>query len=104
MQRAGEVVLADLGVVERPAVVFALPDMHPLSADRHTDVHPVAWEPSRLRGALADPADQGGHLVPGQEGFQALDFAVLHRALWQDDYVDGAGPVSGCGKCPVREI
>src|SRR5215470_16980658 len=78
--------------------------MRPLSTDRHADVHPVTGEPARLCGALADPGDQGGHFVPGQECFQAVDLTVLHRALRQDNDIDGTAVVSGCGKRPVHEI
>jgi len=53
---------------------------------------------------LADPGDQGCRSVPGQERFQAVDLTVLHRALRQDDDIDGTAVVSGCGKCPVHEI
>ncbi len=104
MQHAGQVILADLGVVERPAMVLALPDVRPLSADRHSDVHPVAGEPARLRRVLAHPRDQGGHFVPRQQCFQSVDLTVLHRAFREDHHVDGTGLIPGRGERPVGEI
>jgi hypothetical protein len=68
MKGAGEVVLKYLSFIQRPAVVFVLANVKPLFAGRarqrspffkswiQADVHPVAWELSRLRRALADPS------------------------------------------------
>ena len=104
MQRAAQVVLADLGVIQRPPVVLALADMHPLAAGGHADVHPVARELPRLCRALPDPGDQPGHSVTGQERLQVIDLAVLDRAFWQDDDIDGVGLVPGRGEHPVHQV
>jgi hypothetical protein len=69
---ASQVVLVDLSLVEGPAVVFVLADVKPLFAGfawrstfiqfrANADVHPVAGEPSRLRGALANAGDERRH-------------------------------------------
>jgi hypothetical protein len=49
------------------------------------------------------PGDQSGHSVPGQERLQIIDLAVLHRALRQDDDIDGLDLVLG-DEHPVHEI
>ena len=104
MQRAAQVVLADLSVVKRPAVVLGLADMHPLPADRHADMHPVARElPGLLRG-LADPGDQSGHAVPAQDCLQVIDLVAVYRAFRQDDDIDGLGLVHDGDEHPVHEV
>jgi hypothetical protein len=42
--------------------------------------------------------------VTGQEGFQGIDLAVLDRAFWQDNNIDGAGLVPGRSERPVHKV
>jgi hypothetical protein len=104
VQRSTQVVLIDLFLIQRPSVVLALADTHPVFAGGDGDVNPVAWKLPRSCRTLADPGDQGNHPVLVQERLESVDLAVVHGALREDDGVDVADLVAGRDEHSIHEV
>ena len=87
VQRATEVVLAHLRLLERPPVVLVLPVVPPPPTELHADRHPVARLPVDVC-RLADAGDEQSDAVTGEHRFDVVDRIDRHGALGQHDHVD----------------
>src|SRR5262249_3101745 len=116
MKDATEVVLEDLGLIERPTVVLVLAQVKPLlgasGAQRsagiqtrvYADVDPVAGPPTGSVRATAHPGPQRGYAVAVEQRLEVADLALLERALGQHHDVDVADLLVRRAERPVDEV
>ncbi len=104
VQRGAEVVLQQLTLVERPAVVLVLAVVPPPTAEADAEVHPVARQPAGGRRRVTDARHQHADAVAVEHRLEVVDRAVGNGALGKHDDVDDVDLVSGRGQHSVDEI
>jgi hypothetical protein len=87
VERAAEVVLPDLAIVEAPAMVLVLFVAVPPRSLADTEVEVVATEARGARG-LSHAADQDADVAAGERPFQPRDLLGNDRGLRKEDSID----------------
>ncbi len=104
VQRPAEVVLEDLPLVERPAVVLVLAVVPPLPAELDAEMHKVSGQLAcRVRRVL-DPCHESADTMAGEDRFEFVDDVAGHDALGQHDHVDNVDFVERRGEDTVDEV
>ena len=88
VQRPREVILADLLLVEAPAVVLVLLVAVPARGRSNAEVEVIATE--RRDRSLADAHDQEGRVVLRERSLESGDRGSVHRRFGQDHGVHGS--------------
>jgi hypothetical protein len=115
VQDSSEVVLEDLTLIERPAVMLVLADPKPaprrlagrrafLEPRVHTAVKPVPGRCSRKVGAPANTREQCDNPVPVEQSLELVDLALVDGQLGEGDDIDAADLLAGGDEHPVQEV
>src|SRR5262245_62087483 len=116
MKRAPKVILIDLPLVQRPAMMLVLADVKPLLATRGRNrsafcqawteavVHPIAWHAPHFRRALTHAGDERHDAMLVQQHLEIFNFALIDGTLGQDDDVDAVHLLSRGHNHPTEKV